>query len=163
MWELNWVHFFVSTMSIQSVPHLRHLVLSTLKPPILFLLFIKTGRVKLEICTLSVICWSKGCLKLPVTLMLQLTPSLPWWWYTECSHRLLLVFVCQTFEVFLAPSEVILPSLALLGGNLLTTLLTPQVIRHWGTGAAHTFIYFFKYFTLLFMFFFLSQPSGAGK
>ena len=41
-------------------PHLRYCILSTLTPPISFLLFIRTGPLKLEIWTLSMVWRSRG-------------------------------------------------------------------------------------------------------
>ena len=64
----------------QSPPHLLYLVLSTLIPPISFLRFIRTGPLKLDILTLSIICRSKGSLYAPDTFMLYLTSSLLLWW-----------------------------------------------------------------------------------
>ena len=58
-------------------PHLRYCILSTLTPPISVLLFIKTGPLKFWIWILSMICRSRGSLKVPVTLMLYGTPCLP--------------------------------------------------------------------------------------
>ena len=62
-----------------SPPHLRYCILSTLTPPISVLLFIKTGPLKFWIWILSMICLSRGSLKVPVTLMLYGTPCLLWW------------------------------------------------------------------------------------
>ena len=63
----------------QFPPHLRYCILSTLTPPISVLLFIKTGPLKFWIWILSMICLSRGSLKVPVTLMLYGTPCLLWW------------------------------------------------------------------------------------
>ena len=45
-----------------SPPHLLYCILSTLKPPISFLLFIRSGPLKFEIFTLSINCLSRGSL-----------------------------------------------------------------------------------------------------
>ena len=57
-------------VALQLPPHLLYLVLSTLTPPISFLLFIRTGPLKLVMFTLSCSCLSKGSEKEPVVRIL---------------------------------------------------------------------------------------------
>ena len=62
-------------------PHRLYLVLSTLIPPISFLLFTKAGPWKFDILILSMICRSSGSLYIPETFIMYLTSSLLLWWW----------------------------------------------------------------------------------
>ena len=68
-------------------PHLLYCVLSTLMPPISFLLFMIAGPEKFSMFTRSLTCLSRqfGCE--PVTFILKLTSALASWWWIEWSFR----------------------------------------------------------------------------
>lgn len=79
-WLAGWLRVGAPPSSYPHCPpHLLYCVLSTLIPPISFLLFMMAAPLKFSMFTRSVICLSRQLECEPVTFMVKLTSSLPLW------------------------------------------------------------------------------------